>query len=254
MRLLPLLYSISAALCLAGCDYNHFGEPPEPDIPTWTANTTLASVDRFYRSGGTDLPQGTIVSGTVTTSDSAGNFHKILVIQQKETPLAVLTGTYDTYTAYRPGQQIILQLDGMRLGLWDGMVAVGAPEPGFPKGIDYIASDALLQKIMIHSPNPTPEPVDTLEPTVQEVTASLAGRLVRVTGHFTQGGKNLWRGEQTFSDPHGDTLQIYTSPYARFADDPLPAGEIRLTGIVTVYKGTVQIQVSSTDDIRPAAP
>lgn len=255
MRLTPVLYFALLGLWLSSCDYGRFGEPPEPDVPTRTANTTLASVDRFYRGGGTDLPQGTIVGGTVTTSDSAGNFYKMLVIQQDDMPLAVLTGTYDTYTAYRPGQRVVLLLDGLRLGLWDGMLAVGAPEPGFPTGIDYIASDAVLQKILTRSPGSAPEPVDTLELTVPEVTASLAGRLVRVNGgHFTQGGKHVWSGERTFSDAQGRTLKVYTSPYTAFADDPLPVGEVVLTGIVMVYKDVVQIKVSSTDDVHPAAP
>lgn len=254
MRLPFVLYCVLSGLCLTGCDYGRFGDLKGQDTPALTANTTLASVERFYRDGGTDLPEGTIVGGRITTSDSAGNFYKMLVIQQQGTPLAVLTGTYDTYTAYRPGEQVVLLLDGLRLGLRDGMLAVGAPEPNFPKGIDYIASDAVLRRIMTRNTLPA-KPVDTLELTVSEVTASHAGRLVRVNGgHFTQGGKHTWSGEQTFADAFGNTLKVYTSPYASFADDPLPEGDIKLTGIVTVYDNVVQIKVSSTDDVRPAHP
>lgn len=252
MRLPLALYCVLSGLCLTGCGYDRFGEMPEADPSVLTANTTLASVERFYRDGGTDLPEGTIVGGTVTTSDSAGNFYKMLVIQQDGTPLALLTGTYDTYTAYRPGERVAIVVDELRLGLRDGILAVGAPEPDFPKGIDYIASDAVLRRIINRSPIPVPEPVDTLELTVPEVTAALAGRLVRVTGgHFTQAGKHLWSGEQTFSDAYGNTLKVYTSPYATFANDPLPVGEVALTGIVTIHKDVVQIKVSSTDDVRP---
>lgn len=252
MRYASFLYLIFFGLWLTGCGYDRFGELREPEPPAWTANTTLASVERFYRSGGADLPDGTIVSGTVTTSDSAGNFYRMLVIQQDETPLALLTGTFDTYTAYRPGEQVTIRLDGLRAGLWEGMLAVGAPEPGYAKGIDYIASDALLRKIMVRSGTSVPKPVDTLELTVSEVTQELAGRLVRVTGgRFTQGGRHTWSGEQTYSAGRGISLQVYTSPYATFADDLLPEGGMTLTGIVTVYDETVQLKISSTLDARP---
>lgn len=252
MRYTSLLYLILSGLWLTGCGYDRFGELREPEPPTWTANTTLASVERFYRSGGADLPDGTIVSGTVTTSDSAGNFYRMVVIQQDETPLAVLTGTFDTYTAYRPGEQVIIRLDGLRAGLWEGMLAVGAPEPGYAKGIDYIASDALLRKIMVRSGTSIHRPVDTLELTVPEVTPELAGRLVRVTGgRFTQGGGHTWSGGQTYSAARGSSLQVYTSPYATFADDLLPEGGVTLTGIVTVYDETVQLKISSTLDAHP---
>lgn len=246
---------ILSGLLFAGCDYDRFGELPAPAPTETSANTTLASVARFYRDGGIDLPDGTIVGGTVTTSDSAGNFYKMLVIQQGDTPLAILTGTYDTYTAYRPGERVTVRLDGLRLGLRDGMLAVGAPEPGFPKGIDYIASDAVLRQIMARTDKPAPEPVDTLTATVPEVTALLAGRLVRVKGgHFTQGGRQTWSGERTFTDGHRHSLTVYTSPYATFADYLLPENDIELVGIVTVYRDAVQLKIGSTDDVYPATP
>lgn len=242
-----LLVSI---LC-TGCGYDRYGPEPEADESVLRPNTTLASVDRFYRNGGTDLPEGTIVGGRVTTSDSAGNIYKMVVIQQAGVPLAILTGTYDAYTAYRPGQQVAVRLDGLRIGLWEGMIAVGAPEPGYPKGIDYISSDALLRRIMMRTDTPALPATDTLKLTVPEVTSALAGRLVRITGgSFTQGGVQTWAGEKTYSVRRGVSLTVYTSDYATFANTMLPEGPVDLTGIVTVYKDKVQVKISSTDDVR----
>lgn len=250
-RIRHFIRFILPALLLAGCDYDRFGELPAEESPVMNANTTLASVERFYRNGGVDFPDGTVVSGTVTTSDSAENFYKMLVIQQEETPLAVLTGTYDTYSAYRPGGRIAVRLDGLRVGLWDGMLAVGAPEPEYTEGIDYIASDAVLRKIIARMDGS--EPVDTLETSIAGISSALAGRLVRLSDvFFTQGGRHTWSGEQTLSDAGGRTLRTYTSPYASFADDLLPEGRISLTGIVTVYRDVVQLKVSSADDAVPA--
>lgn len=249
MRYIPLILLLSIAC--TGCGYDRYGPEPEPDAAVLRANTTLASVERFYRNGGTDLPEGTVVSGRVTTSDSAGNIYKMVVIQQAGVPLAILTGTYDAYTAYRPGQQVAVQLDGLRVGLWEGMLAVGAPEPGYPKGIDYISSEAVLRQVMVRTNTPALPPTDTLKLTVPEVTAALAGRLVRVTGgSFMQGGAQTWAGEKTYSVRRGVSLTVYTSDYATFANSLLPEGPVDLTGIVTVYKDKVQIKVSSTDDVR----
>lgn len=246
-----LLYFLSTILC-TGCGYDRYGPEPQPDATLLRANTTLASVERFYRNGGTDLLEETVVSGRVTTSDSAGNIYKMVVIQQADTPLAILTGTYDTYTAYRPGQQVTVRLDGLRVGLWDGMLAVGAPEPGYFKGIGYISSDAVLRRIMVRTDPPTFPQIDTLELTIPEVTAALAGRLVRVTGgSFMQGGSQTWAGEKTYFVRRGVSLTVYTSDYAAFADSLLPKGPVDLTGIVTLYKNNVQLKISSTDDVRP---
>lgn len=247
----PTLISFLFVILCTGCTYDRYGPEPETEPPALTPNTTPAAIDRLYRDGGSDIPDGAIAEGTVTTSDSAGNIYKMVVIQHEGVPLAILTGTYDTYTAYRPGQQVAVQLGGLRAGLWEGMLAAGAPTPGSGRQIDYISSEAVLRRIMVRTET-SPEPVDTLKLNIAEVTAELAGRLVRVTGgYFTQGGLRTWAGEQTYSERRGVSLQVYTSNYATFADKLLPEGPVELTGIVTLYRDAVQIKISSTDDVRP---
>lgn len=235
------------------CGYGDFGPLPSAEPSPLAATADLDAVRRFYLGGGTDLPEETVVGGTVTTSDSAGNFYKMVVIQQGNTPLAILTGTYDTYTAYRPGQCVLVRLDGLRVGLWEGMLAVGAPGTEYAKQIDYIANDAVLRRVIVRDEAVLPRPADTLVLTVPEVTAALAGRLVRVRGgSFTQGGVQPWSGERTYSVRRGVSLTVYTSPYATFANDLLPEGEVELTGVVTLYRDAVQLKVGSTDDVRRA--
>lgn len=251
---LKYLFLAPLLLVMSGCGYNRFDALPEPDETAPHANITLASVRSYYERGEVDMPEGVVVGGRVTTSDSAGNFYKMIVIQQGDVSLAVLTGTYDTYSAYRPGERVVVRLDGLRLGLWDGMLAVGVPEPNYPKGIDYISSDVVLRQMMFRSEEPMPE-IDTLEVTIPEVTEALAGRLVRVVdGSFTQGGRHTWSGEQTYSIGYGRSVKVYTSPYATFADYVLPEGKVDLVGVVTTYRESVQIKVSSTDDVHPVEP
>lgn len=240
---------------LSSCGYNRFGELPTPPETATRPNTLLSAVARFHADGGADLPDGIVVGGRVTTSDSAGNIYKMVVIQQGETPLALLSGTYDTYSAWQPGTTVAIQLDGLRIGEWEGMLAVGAPEPNYTKGIDYIASEAVLQRIVTRTDPSFIAPVDTLRVTTSEVTKTLAGRLVRVTGgYFQKGGSATWSGEQSYVATDGARLQVYTSPYATFANSLLPEGEVELVGIVTVYRDVVQLKISSTRDVFPVTP
>lgn len=241
------------AVLLGNCGYNRFGELPDAPETVLRPNATLAAVARFYAEGGHDLPDGTVVGGRVTTSDSAGNIYKMVVIQQGETPLAILTGTYDTYSAWQPGTTVAVRLDGLRVGEWEGMLAVGAPEPNYATGIDYIASEAVLQRIVTRTDPTLIAPVDTLHVSVVEVSEALAGRLVRVSGgSFSKGGVATWSGEQSYVGADGSRLQVYTSPYATFADYLLPEGTVELVGIVTVYREVVQLKISSTRDVFPA--
>lgn len=248
----PLFILLLTSL-LTACGYDRFGPLPPAPAEDIQPNTTLAELARLYKSGRIDLPDGMIASGTVTTSDSAGNFYKMIVVQQGAASLALLTGLYDTYAAYRPGQQVALKLDGLRLGLKEGMLCAGAPD-GTSKGTDYIASEVLLRHILIRNSPDTenrPNPVDTLVLTIPGIKPEMAGRLVRITGGaFTQGGKQTWSGEKIYSEKRGVSVTVYTSDYATFANDMLPQGPVSLTGVVTLYRDKVQIKISSTDDVQ----
>ncbi len=236
-------------LGLTGCDYNRF-DPVEPNpYANLTANTTPGDLYRLAAAGTFTAGAEMLLSGVVTSSDSAGNFYRTLVVQQDERAVELLLGTYDIYSAYPRGQQVIVRLDGLGWALRDGLLQVGWPADG-TSSPDYIGSSPLVRGCVVRAGR-----FSTLTPPrlrLDQITADRIGQLVTLTGgSFTQGGSAPWSGERTYSAPGTTSIRTYTSPYASFAGQTLPAGAVDLTGIVTSYQGRLQLKISSTDDVRP---
>lgn len=246
MRVLSL--AIFIPLLLTGCGYDRFGSLPPSPPSEMLPNTDLGTLRTLYQEQNIDLPADLVVGGMVTSCDSAGNFYKMIVIQSESVAVGILTGLYDTYAAYKPGQQVVFRADSLRLGIRDGILCIGAPD-NTGSGVDYLNSEPLLRRRLVRAEQT--DMTDTLRLTIPNVTPALAGRLVRVTGGtFTQGGKQTWSGERTYSEQRGVSLTVYTSEYATFANDLLPEGAVELTGIVTLYRDKVQLKLNSADDAR----
>ncbi|MDE6153848.1 MAG: hypothetical protein K2G21_06860, partial [Muribaculaceae bacterium] len=85
-----------------------------------------------------DAPQSTIparedgshyfVHGYVCSSDDAGNVFKSLVIQDETCALAFSINTYDLYVKYRVGQEIVVDVTGMQIGKYNGLLQMGKAE------------------------------------------------------------------------------------------------------------------------------
>lgn len=247
---------IAIAILLNGCGYNDFDPVPPTRSETVVPNLSLKELTGLFERGETDLPDGLIAGGVITSSDSTGNFYKVLTIQQEETGIAILTGLYDTYVSYKPGDRITILLDGLRLGVNanDGILSVGAPQNEPETGIEHLASEAVVRRIMQPAESGSIDDIRIPTVRISDITQEMTGQLIRVTGGaFTQGGERNWSGEKTYSERRGVSITVYTSPYATFADDILPAGAVDLTGIVTEYKGKLQLKVRSTEDVFSSA-
>ncbi len=244
-RQFPLLIIAILAAGLSSCRKTY--DPPEPAPLSGTAaNTSLAQLRSMYNNGVRDLPAETVIGGIVTTSDSAGNFYQSLIIQQDTYGVELWLGTYDLYTSYRRGSQVALRAGNLRLGLYNGMLRVGAPGAGSASWVDPIGAQPLVSRLLVRVETTlgvAPQPV-----TIAQINTAMTGRLVRLSGgSFAEGGWAPWSGEHNYTAA-GQNIIVYTSPYATFADDILPPGEVTLTGIVCQYNNKLQLRLSSSDD------
>lgn len=100
---------------------------------TWTPNTTIAALkadvwqtDRNYvtevgQRDGHDV----IIAGRVVSSDKAGNVFKNVVLQDETAALTIAINAYDLYETYQPGQQIVVNLTGLKIGGYNSLLQVG---------------------------------------------------------------------------------------------------------------------------------
>ena len=138
-RILSLMSILFLGLIVVSCvqddDYNiPTLEIVEPNI---TANTTISIVKSMYAGTLVDFTEASnggelIIEGYVVSNDEAGNFYKVLVLQDApENPTAAIQLDIDVtalYSKYKPGRKVYVKLNGLGMTNLNGVLHIGSIE------------------------------------------------------------------------------------------------------------------------------
>ncbi len=218
-----------------------------------------------------------IIKGIVVSSDEASNVFKSLVIQDKTAAIALSINSYNLYLNYRMGQEVVVDITGMYVGKYNGLLQVGYPS-WYANGKVWNASFMSPQMAQRHielNGWPQAANIDTLTVnTFSELATSPEGlmryqsRLVKLCDvSFTNAGKETFSTyhssgvNQVLTDSEGNTLNVRTSGYSNFWNKTLPTGVGDVVCILSYY-GTSGWQLILNDyegcmgfgQPRPARP
>lgn len=259
-----LCFPLLICALLAGCGYNRFEGPSALRTPP-APNCDISLLFDFYRDEPMLIRDSIVVSGTVVSSDKAGNFYKTFFMQDKSGALEVLAGITDLHNIYRTGYEVTVALCGLVVTRSDGVLRVGLPPaPGSWYDADYFASRQRIDRYVLRSGKAAEAIPEALS--IRELVPRKAGRLVRVGpvrcdtlsyGTWATGerpGVPPAEGRCCFRDEAGDSLSVITSGYARFADSLVPRCDVWLTGIL-FWEGNAEmpryaIKLRDLDDVR----
>lgn len=238
-----LIYILLPTVFWSGCAGSDCksgdGLPITPDSVV-QANATICDVHRAAQVLPTQVTADIIISGTVTSSDQYGNFYKCLFIEDSTDSIVLKVGLYDIYRMYHLGQYVSIRLRGLSLWIEDQLLYLG-----FDNGASIDNLTLLSQHVLRQPPCEVtfiPQVV-----AISNLNDSLLGRMIIIhdlrfqINHLSSN----YEGLQTMVDPLGQTLKLYTSPYADFAGEPLPEESFSITGILTKPKNKYQLTISS---------
>ncbi|MCH5219995.1 MAG: hypothetical protein J1F20_05430 [Muribaculaceae bacterium] len=203
-----------------------------------------------------------IIKGTVVSSDEAGNVFKSLVIQDETAALAISINSYNLYLKYRRGQEVIIDVTGMYIGKYNGLLQLGMPE-WYANGNAWEASFMSPEFFQSHvelNGWPVIANVDTIEVnTFSELSSDPDGlmkwqsQLVRFNNvSFANGGVEKYSEyhssgvNQSLMDSEGNSLTVRTSGYSNFWNQTLPEGKFDFVCIASYY-GTTGWQLIMID-------
>ena len=252
------LLAVSAA-AMVGCT-----EDPElppmivPEAPHLKdVNTTILDLKTAYWSTErnyvntvdvTEDGSHIYIKGRVVSSDESGNIYKSVIISDGTASLTLAINATKLYQTYQFGQELVIDLTGMKLGGYNGLMQLGgegtyngAPSMTFLEQSEF-AAHAEQNGLS------NPAKVDTLVTTVADVVAaketpegliSWQSRLVKIVDvSFVDAGQPF-AGETTtnraVTDAYGNRLNVRNSSYASFAKDLLPSGTGSVVGILSYY-------------------
>ena len=195
-----------------------------------------------------------IIKGTVISSDEAGNVFKSLVIQDETAALAISINSYNLYLNYRRGQEVVLDVTGMYMGKYNGLLQLGAPEwyaNGNAWEASFMAPETFKNHVELNG-WPNIAEIDTLQVnTFSELGTSpdqlmyWQSQLVRFNNvSFVNGGVETFAtyhssgDNQSIMDSEGNSMIVRTSGYSNFWNQTLPEGNLDLVCIASYYGTT----------------
>jgi hypothetical protein len=204
-----------------------------------------------------------LMRGIVTADDESGNIYKSIYIQDETAGICLSLDQVNIYTYMPRGQEVIIEMQGMWLGKYLGAYQVGDSTTHFQYGYQMGRYDWTKELVKKHFytngyPDLTKVPAPKEIESAGEILSTDYGMLVKlknVTFPDAEGGKlKSWStSEQTenrkvvFAD--GSQIIVRTSGYSNFYADYIPEGVGTITGIVSVYNGTVQLYLRDRNDV-----
>lgn len=247
-----------STLSIVSCVKKDFDAPPDmsgydPQIPVTMSLAQLKAVQQLK-----EITDDVVVYGVVTADDRSGNFYKQIVIQDSTGGMTILIDGNSLYNDYPIGRKIYIKCKGLYLGNYNDLPQLGytPDETGAVSGIPITILDNYIVKA--NHPN-------TITPKVVSLSEVAAGNVTLLNTIITIKDVEFDSTQvyKKYADPapssgtsrtvkscDGSSIIIRTSGYAKFQPVLTPAGRGTLTGIYTMYKGTPQLVIRDTSDVK----
>ncbi len=247
-----------SALSIVSCVKKDFDAPPDmsgydPQIPVTMSLAQLKAVQQLK-----EITDDVVVSGIVIADDRSGNFYKQIVIQDSTGGMTLLIDGNSLYNDFPIGRKIYVKCKGLYVGNYNDL-----PQLGYtPDGTGAISGipTTILENFIVKASYP-----NTITPKVVSLSEVALGDLTLLNTVITIKDVEFDSTQvyKKYADPapssgtsrtvkscDGSSIIIRTSGYAKFQPMLTPAGKGTLTGIYTMYKGTPQLVIRDTSDVK----
>jgi len=261
LNVMSILFLGMLFSCVQDDDYNI----PTLDIvePTIEANTTISIVKDMYAGSFVDFTEASnggelIIEGYVTSNDEAGNFYKVLIIQDKaENPTAAIQLDVDVtslYSKYKPGRKVYVKLNGLGMDNLNGVLHIGSID-GSSVGRISVAN---YEDYIIRSSE-----VATIVPKVitpDDYNDNLINMLVQIDDmqlNLPEVGMPYANADDTFTvnrllkNCNDDSFTIIrNSGFATFKNEEFPTGSGSIVAVFSKYNSDYQLFIRDTIDVE----
>ena len=259
------------------CDQDQQFETPELTIPELEIDGQIIDLDALYRLWQQELNQngnqiltfedstGLHTFGYVVSSDEGGNFFEELIIQNAVSSptrgVKVLLDVNPLYTAFELGRKVYIKLDGLTVGLSNGVLSLGVKNGN---SIDKLAESQLADVI---ARGPEVVEIQSMEISISDITFEKTNLFVtlkdvqfvrnEVLGDsrktFAAEPTDQFDGERLLEDCEtASKVVLSTSTFADFKAVLLPTGRGNLEALLTMdfFGESFNLVVNDPSSIR----
>ncbi|MDE6309432.1 MAG: hypothetical protein K2L93_08575 [Muribaculaceae bacterium] len=262
-------------VAFTACD-DDWETPPTgwPTLPAGIeANENLADFKETFWSeantpftiGDNDEGEHYIIEGRVVSDDRYSNIYKNLIIQAEDgTGLTFAVNNSSLYKTYLYGQKVVIDLTGLDLGYYSGLLQVGqisgtsmsfaaedffnehAYPVGLPEPEKVVATTATLEELQAALSDENQKRYwMSRYVTIEDVTFVGAGLLTFADAPSVGSGTNRY-----IRNENGRTLLVRNSTRATFQDVTMPVGTGSVSGILSYYNNDWQLLINDTADCK----
>lgn len=276
-----LLSILSAALLMCGVGFTSCDNWDEPVTGNAFGNNniregrtiSIAALKELY----TDVIQGdkqykkitgtARIEGVVIGDDETGNIYSQIVVADETGAIVVSVNKSGLYAFTPVGQKVVIDCNGLCIGGYGQQAQLGVPYNGSIGRMPIYVWEQhvrLLGEPKLYYEELKPLVIESAEALKQldKKNAPLLVTFKGVTIPNAESGKvyaseddkpfdkaTFVEHDMKFVDG-GACAPLHTSPYAHFADEKLPKGELNVTGILANFKGQWQLVVRTLDDVK----
>lgn len=208
--------------------------------------TSVAALKELYAGYPKRITEDVMLLLWVGSSDRFGNFAGSLAAQDATGGIEIKADCNELFRYFPQRARITVRCQGLWLGESGGGLCLGAaPTYGFPT--DYIPEERIPMHVKLFGDQAVTAPARITE--IDALDASLIHTLAGFSHvQFIDEETAFSWGEEDVAvirhivNKRGDTLDVYVSARAEFADKPLPTGSGYIEGILNCYAGRYSLR------------
>lgn len=266
---IPVMAAVALCSGFVSCD-DDFDRPPVivPEA-TYEANTAISEFKEMfwqYAQGSSyaTVPvnaegDSIIIGGRIITSDAQGNIYQQVIVEDESGALYLGVNMYDINETYQYGQEVRINLTGLLVGNYGGLMQIGGLYNGnfgrmeenvfkLHAQVNGLAAPAKVEELVI-----TDMTIGDLQGKKSEADLqAYQSRMFRFADTHFEGAGSLTFGDnpgqngytnRNLVDAQGNTIVVRTSNRCKFAGQVLPTGSGSVQGILSSFNGTWQLLV-----------
>lgn len=273
---IKIFFIAFASLLLTACVHDDKYDDPmlqDYQCKDLSATLTIAQVKALHTNMRYVFPEDSkeVMEGYVSSTDESGNIYKTIYIQDSPVNptqgFVISVDAVSTYTKFPQGSKIYIELKGLALGTYGGLVQLGVEDANsVAQGVDAVSRipEKLVPQRIFRSCSVREEIVPkVLKISEMAANQALLGALIKVEdAEFTNRvlcstyapdgvtvDRPIGQGWNTSANSYTNTAVVRNSGFAAFANQLIPAGNGDFVGIFSKFNSTYQMYINKASDL-----
>ncbi|MFI3277232.1 MAG: DUF5689 domain-containing protein [Rikenellaceae bacterium] len=221
--------------------------------PSSEQSISIKELRGYYTGQTTLLTDDIVIDGVVMVNDAFGELYKSFIIEDGTAAVKIMCDISNVYDRFSVGSQVSVRCSSLWLGASGASIHLGY-KPTSVYAVDYIDEEDVDIYITVTSTELIYPSLPVV--TISELSDEMSLRSVVFNNmtfasassvtHYVMSDESTSESVATYhtlSDPEGNEIELYVSPYVSYASQRVPSGEVSLGVVVERYGSDYSLMI-----------